>query len=168
MSTKHFYRFLSTQTYLEAVGVQHDEPCGVDALQLDADLPGEGEVVHVDGDPQVVMPRPQRSRQPQVSPRLNPFLVASFSFTPVQFGGPSRSRFARRDISTPAVLESDAEHHSHRRDDDEGEDAQSEAQHEALVHRDVPLRGARADHHRLGPLVREAAAVPHGARAAVV
>ena len=157
--------------------MQHDEPGGVDALQLDADLSGEGEVVHVDGELQVVVPRPQGTRQPGVPPRLDPLLVRPLArplaFAAVQLRRPSAAPrpglpSSSIAISSGAFLEADAEHHSHRRDYDEGEDGQSEAQHHPFVHRDVALGGSRPDHHRLGPLVGEASAIPHGAGAAVV
>lgn len=163
--------------YLKAVSVQHDESGGVDALQFDADLSREGEVVHVDGEPQVIVPRPHRAGQPWVSPRLGRLLVPSvprpLSSAPIQPRWPSGAAgtwlpCCPVTISSTTLLEADAEHHSHRRHDDEGEDGEREAQHQTLVHRDVALCGSRPDHHWLSPLVWEAAAIPHGARAAVV
>lgn len=164
-------------TYLEAVGVQHDEPGGVDALQFDADLSREGEVVHVDGEPQVVMPRPHWPRKPRVFPWLDHLFIPSVSHplpsAPVESSrpsGPSGTRLPSASTAIPstAIIEANTERHGHRRNDDEGDDGQGEAQNQTLVHRDVALCGSRPDHHRLRPLVGEAAAVPHGAGAAVV
>lgn len=166
-------------SYLKAVSVQHDEPGGVDTLQLDADFSREGEVVHVNYQPQVVVSRPDRSRESHVSPRLDRLVVSSVpgpvrsaAVKPRRSSWTSGNRFSRSHqpftTLSAALFEAHAEHHGDRRDYDEREDGQGESQHQTLVDRNVSLCGARSDHHRLGPLVWKTSSISHGPWTAVI
>lgn len=164
-------------TYLKAISVKHDEPGGVDALQLNADFPREGKVVHVDSKPQVIVSRPHCTWKSWVSPWLGglliPSLPDSLPSAPVQLPWPPRTSgthlpWGSIAILSTTVFKAEAERHGYCRYDNEGEDGEGKAEHQSLVHRYVALSGSRPNHHRLGPLVWEATAVPHGAWAAVV
>lgn len=62
-----------------------------------------------------------------------------------------------------ALLDAHAEQDGDHGDHQQGQDGDGEAQHQALVHRDVPLRGAGSHGRRVRPLAREPpAAVPQG------